>query len=135
MFMALSADTQPHFTTIAHFVFSMHDEIVPLFRNILLYCAEEGLISRKNEDKEGRTGLKKSNITDNESAKMPNSHGMVQGYNAAAAVAASFMRAGKQNAAFVKSGRNVCAVREASFVKLRFLIKQPWVQQDRLPNK
>lgn len=164
MFMALSADTQPHFTTIAHFVSSMHDEIVPLFRNILLYCAEEGLISRemfaidgckmssncakewsgtqedfekrkkkieyqirflirkhrecdkqqldeyirkkerkainrlrskvkkinrwllKNEDREGRTGLKKSNITDNESAKMPSSHGVVQGYNAAAAV-------------------------------------------------
>jgi Transposase and inactivated derivatives len=164
MFMALSADTQPHFTTIAHFVSSMHDEIVPLFRNILLYCAEEGLISRemfaidgckmssncvkewsgtqedfekrkkkieyqirfllrkhrecdkqqldeyirkkerkainrlrskvkkinrwllKNEDREGRTGLKKSNITDNESAKMPSSHGMVQGYNATAAV-------------------------------------------------
>jgi transposase len=47
MFMALSADTRPHFTTIAHFISSMHDEIVPLFRNILLYCAEEGLISRE----------------------------------------------------------------------------------------
>ena len=47
MFMALSADTQPHFTTIADFISSMHDEIVPLFRNILLYCSEEGLISRE----------------------------------------------------------------------------------------
>jgi len=47
MFMALSADTRPHFTTIADFISSMHEEIVPLFRNILLYCAEEGLISRE----------------------------------------------------------------------------------------
>jgi Transposase and inactivated derivatives len=164
MFMALSADTQPHFTTIAHFVSSMHDEITPLFRNILLYCAEEKLISSdmfaidgckissncakewsgtiadfekrkekieyhvrfllrkhkecdktqlgdniikkekkainhlrskvkkinrwlaKNNDKEGKWGLKKSNITDNETAKMQSSHGIVQGYNAGAAV-------------------------------------------------
>jgi transposase len=39
MFMALSADTRPHFTTIADFISSMHEEIAPLFRNILLYCA------------------------------------------------------------------------------------------------
>ena len=45
MFMALSADTKPHFTTIAHFISSMHAEITPLFRDILLYCAEENLIS------------------------------------------------------------------------------------------
>jgi hypothetical protein len=158
--MALSADTQPHFTTIADFISSMHVEIAPLFRNILLYCEEENLISRdmfaidgckissncakewsgtiedfekrkekleyqvrrllrkhrendlKNlgedikkkekkainhlrskvrkidrwlrthEDKQGKNGPKKSNITDNESAKMPSSHGVVQGYNA-----------------------------------------------------
>jgi transposase len=165
MFMALSADTQPHFTTIADIISSMHDEIVPLFRDILLYCSEEGLIGRemfaidgcklasncakewsgtledfekrkkkleyqvrflvrkhrecdrrelgedivkkekktirhlrskvrkidrwlrKNNDKPGARGtVKKSNITDNESAKMPSSHGVVQGYNAAAAV-------------------------------------------------
>jgi hypothetical protein len=41
---------------------------------------------RDNEDKEGPSGFKKSNITDNESAKMLSSHGMVQGYNATAAV-------------------------------------------------
>jgi len=164
MFMALSAQTQPHFTTIAHFVSSMQDEIVPLFLDILLYCSEEGLIGRemfaidgcklasncakewsgtleefekrkkkleyqvrvlvrkhrecdrsplgedmrkkerravnhlrskirkidrwmrKNDDKRGAKGVKKSNITDNESAKMPSSHGVVQGYNGAAAV-------------------------------------------------
>jgi transposase len=166
MFMALSADTQPHFTTIAHFISTMQQEIAPLFRDILLYCSEEGLIGRemfaidgcklssncakewsgtqedfekrkkkleyqvrfllrkhkecddcrdqgnemvrkerrairhlrskirkidrwmnKNNDKPGANGrVKKSNITDNESAKMPSSHGVVQGYNAAAAV-------------------------------------------------
>jgi transposase len=164
MFMALSAYTQPHFTTIADFISSLHVEITPLFRNILLYCAEENLISRdmfaidgckissncakewsgtvedfekrkekleyqvrrllrkhrendlkslgedirkkerkavnhlrskvrkidrwlrNHEDKKGKGGPKKSNITDNESAKMPSSHGVVQGYNAGAAV-------------------------------------------------
>jgi transposase len=164
MFMALSAYTQPHFTTIADFISTMHEEITPLFRNILLYCAEENLISRdmfaidgckissncakewsgtvedfekrkekleyqvrrllrkhregdvknleeniikkekkainhlrskvrkidrwlrNHEDKQGKGGPKKSNITDNESAKMPSSHGVVQGYNAGAAV-------------------------------------------------
>jgi len=165
MFMALSADTQPHFTTIADFISTMHEQIAPLFRDILLYCSEQGLIGRemfaidgcklssncakewsgtqedfekrkkkleyqvrfllrkhrecdrlelgqdsvkkekkairhlrskvrkidrwlrKNNDKPGARGtVKKSNITDNESAKMPSSHGVVQGYNAAAAV-------------------------------------------------
>ena len=42
---------------------------------------------RKNDDKRGAAGqAKKSTITDNESAKMPSSHGVVQGYNGAAAV-------------------------------------------------
>lgn len=36
----------------------------------------------ENEDKIGASGnLKKSNITDNDSAKMPSSHGVIQGYN------------------------------------------------------
>lgn len=160
IFMALSADTRPHFTTIADFVSSMKEEITPLFRDILLYCEELGLIdktmfaidgckissnaskewsgtiedyekkieklektiryiiekhamadgdeeTRKTkdeeerrienirkkinkvkefmkgyEDKKGKRGdIKKSNITDNESAKMPSSHGVIQGYN------------------------------------------------------
>jgi hypothetical protein len=42
---------------------------------------------RRNKDKRGASGqAKKSNITDNESAKMPSSHGVIQGYNGAAAV-------------------------------------------------
>jgi len=166
VFMALSADSHPHFTTIAGFISSMEEEIAPLFRNVLMVCAEEGLIGRqmfaidgckissncakewsgtradfehkkakldksihlllrkhretdegeggtsgmrekeaeaierlkakvkkiekwleKGEDKQGRGGRpKQSNLTDNESAKMPSSHGVVQGYNGIAAV-------------------------------------------------
>jgi transposase len=166
VFMALSADTKPHFTTIAGFVSSMESEITPLFLNVLAVCAEEGLIGgqmfavdgckissncskewsgtradferkkeklersirlllRKHkdtdddegpgpgmrgkekaaierlrgkfvkidnwlqchEDKKGSRGkVKQSNITDNESAKMPSAHGMIQGYNGLAAV-------------------------------------------------
>ena len=166
VFMALSADTKPHFTTIAGFVSSMEREITPLFLNVLAVCAEEGLIGGKmfavdgckissncskewsgtradfqkkkeklnksirlllrkhrdtdddegqgpgmreeehkaierlrakvtkiekwlqtNEDKRGPRGnVKQSNITDNESAKMPCSRGVIQGYNGLAAV-------------------------------------------------
>lgn len=166
VFMALSADSQPHFTTIARFISSLKDEITPLFRNVLMVCAQEGLIGRQmfavdgcklsancakewsgthadlrkkkekmeasirvllrkhretdrsdqdatwmrekerdavarlrskvakldawlqtNEDKVGPSGkIRQSNLTDNESAKMPGSHGVVQGYNGVAAV-------------------------------------------------
>ncbi len=161
LFKALSADTVPHFTTIADFISTMEKEIAPLFRNVLLICDEMGLIGKEmfaidgcklpsnaskewsetrtdfkkkkekiekvithilkrhreedhagppnkslkekrdtqvkklrdksekikkwlmeNEDKTGRSGkIIKSNITDNESAKMPSSHGVIQGYN------------------------------------------------------
>ncbi len=46
IFMALSADTQPHFTTIADFISQMEGEIVVLFRNVLLICDAQGLIGR-----------------------------------------------------------------------------------------
>ncbi len=171
-FMALSCGQQPDHSTIAAFVSSMQDEILPLFRNVLLVCEEEGLLggsffaldgcklpsnaskewsgtisdfSRKKEkieskvkqllekqveeDKKddedeqgggsspgpsnrqrqierlrkkaerierflnengpkiGKQGREiKSNITDNESAKMITSHGVIQGYNAQALV-------------------------------------------------
>jgi len=166
VFMALAADSHPHFTKIAEFISSMEQEIAPLFRNVLLICAQEGLIGRgmfaidgckitsncakewsgtradfekkkekleksiqvllrkhretdeddegtpgmrakeeeaverlrakvkkiegwleKGEDKKGSSGnVKQSNLTDNESAKMPSAHGVVQGYNGIAAV-------------------------------------------------
>ena len=47
IFMALSADTQPHFTTLADFISSMGDVIEPVFRDVLLYCDELGLIGKE----------------------------------------------------------------------------------------
>ena len=161
IFMALSADSCPHFTTIANFISCMEEKILPLFRNILLVCSELNLIGgdmfaldgcklssnaskelsgthadllkkKKNTEKVlrkiirrhrkrdlqesgdqpvrgnqerrieriqakirkidrflaenerrmgGRGKEKKSNVTDNESAKMKSSHGIIQGYN------------------------------------------------------
>jgi len=165
IFMALSADTRPHFTTIADFVSSLGDEITALFSDVLLICDEMQLIGKEmfaidgcklpsnaskewsgtkaefqkkkqkmkrairrilkkhreldhtavnddvidhdkqyiatlrrrirkikrwldaNDDKPGKTGRPiKSNITDNESAKMKTSNGVIQGYDGVAAV-------------------------------------------------
>ncbi|MGH3054816.1 MAG: transposase, partial [Gaiellaceae bacterium] len=48
VFMALSADTRPHFTTIAAFVSELEREIVALFRDVLLYCEELGLLGKEH---------------------------------------------------------------------------------------
>jgi len=45
-FMALSADTRPHFTTIAGFVAQMHQEVAGVFTDVLLYASELNLIGR-----------------------------------------------------------------------------------------
>ena len=45
--MGLSGDTRPHFTTIAQFISSMGEEIEPIFRDVLLYCDELGLIGKE----------------------------------------------------------------------------------------
>lgn len=163
--MALSADTAPHFTTLAHFVSTLSAEITEIFRNVLLVCDEAGLIGQEmfavdgvklpsnasrewsgtqaeyskkiekmeravsrllathrqhdaapeepkisqareqqiktlnaaigkvrgflqgHSDKVGASGrVKKSNITDNDSAKMPSSKGVIQGYDGLAMV-------------------------------------------------
>lgn len=160
IFMALSANTRPHFTTIAYFISSIDKEVVHLFKEVLLACDEMGLIGREmfaidgcklpsnaskewsgtrsdfqkkarkveqaiekmvtvhqsydkeqleeaiaaknkkyvetlhkklskvrdwldnNDDKPGKSGTPiKSNITDNESAKMKTSKGVIQGYD------------------------------------------------------
>jgi transposase len=166
VFMALSADTRPHFTTIAEFISANDQETIKLFLEVLLICDEMGLIGKEmfavdgcklpsnaskewsgtkkelkhkkekmekairqiitrhremdktetdktviekeeqyaetlrakvkkirtwlaeNDDKPGssRNGPRKSNITDNESATMKTSHGVVQGYNGVAMV-------------------------------------------------
>lgn len=160
IFMALSADTRPHFTTIADFISTAGEEIIRLFLEVLLVCDEMELIGKdmfavdgckmpsnaskewsgttaelekkkekmektvrqiiarhkqmdmnednreiieqeekyietinkkaekikkwlkENEDKPGKTGKPvKSNITDNDSAKMKTSKGVIQGYD------------------------------------------------------
>ncbi|MEK6590038.1 MAG: IS1182 family transposase [Nitrospinota bacterium] len=165
IFMALSADTRPHFTTIADFISTLDKEIIRLFLEVLMICEEMGLIGKEmfavdgcklpsnaskemsgtkeefrhkkdkmeqaikqiltrhretdakekdkgiiqqeekyretikneakkikewlkeNDDKIGKMGKPiKSNITDNESAKMKTSHGVIQGYNGVAMV-------------------------------------------------
>lgn len=45
--MALSADTAPHFTTIAQFVSTLSAEITEIFRDVLLVCDEAGLIGKE----------------------------------------------------------------------------------------
>lgn len=165
IFMALSADTRPHFTTIADFVSLSSEQIIGLFRDVLLICNKLGLIGKEmfavdgcklgsnaskewsgtkrelkkkqqkmeqavrylvekhkemdskaesgptvereqkqiealrakikklkswlkeNQEKIGKSGKpRKSNLTDNESAKMKSSHGVIQGYDGVAAV-------------------------------------------------
>jgi transposase len=166
LFMAMSCNQRPDHSTIAAFVSSMKDQILPLFCSILLVCEQENLLggtffaidgvklgSNASKESSGRlSDLKKkkdkiqqkvkrllneqidadkdddddfggpsarerqidklkkqaariesflkqndkkigenkkelqSNVTDNDSAKMHTSHGMVQGYNAQAIV-------------------------------------------------
>ena len=47
LFKALSADTQPHFITLADFISTMEKKITLLFRNVLLICDEMGLIGKE----------------------------------------------------------------------------------------
>ncbi len=47
IFMALSADTRPHFTTIADFISSHDQETIKLFLEVLLICDEMGLIGKE----------------------------------------------------------------------------------------
>lgn len=165
VFMALSADTQPHFSTLADFISRSPEAIAELFGQVVLMCDELGLIGKEmfaidgcklpsNASKEWsgthaelhkkrkkidravrrmlarhrdtdlaeqdpdiyeherkqikklravsrklksflatepeRKGVSgstvKSNLTDNESAKMRTSHGVIQGYTGVAAV-------------------------------------------------
>jgi transposase len=46
-FKALTADSQPHFTTIADFVATMHQEMAGVFRDVLIYADGLGLIGKE----------------------------------------------------------------------------------------
>ena len=47
LFMAISADSHPHFTTIAEFISSSYEEIAKLFQQVLLICGQMGLIEKQ----------------------------------------------------------------------------------------
>ena len=47
IFKALSCDSVPHFTTIAHFVSSQSQAIATLFEQVLLVCDEQGLLGHE----------------------------------------------------------------------------------------
>ena len=47
LFMAVSGDSQPHFTTLAAFVSDMGDTVAKLFAQVLLICDRQGLIGRE----------------------------------------------------------------------------------------
>jgi transposase len=46
VFMALSADTRPHFTTISNFVSNMNYQVHDIFTDVLMYCNQIGLIGK-----------------------------------------------------------------------------------------
>lgn len=47
LFMAMSGDTQPAYTTIAAFVRGLSDEIAAIFTEVILICDRQGLIGRQ----------------------------------------------------------------------------------------
>lgn len=47
VFMAISADSRPHFTTLADFISSSHQEIAQLFHQVLMVCDKLGLIGKE----------------------------------------------------------------------------------------
>lgn len=47
VFMAISADSRPHFTTVADFISGSTEQIAALFRQVLLICDQMGLIGRE----------------------------------------------------------------------------------------
>jgi transposase len=47
LFMALAADTRPHYTTIADFISGSYEEVVKLFSQVLMVCDRTGLIGKQ----------------------------------------------------------------------------------------
>ncbi len=47
VFMAISADSHPHFTSIAHFISGCPEQIASLFQQIILICDDLGLIGKE----------------------------------------------------------------------------------------
>ncbi len=61
-FIALSGDTRPHFTTIAHFVSTLGEDIARVFAAVVAICDSEGLIGREMFAIERRTPCRSNPI-------------------------------------------------------------------------
>jgi len=92
--MALLANTRSHFTTIADFIANLDKKALHLFRDILLYCDQMGLIGKEmfaidgcklpsNASKELRVARADF---EKKAAKMKTSKGVIQGYDGVATV-------------------------------------------------
>lgn len=46
-FIALSGDSQPHFTTFAHFISTLGEDIAKVFGAVLAICGRQGLLGRE----------------------------------------------------------------------------------------
>lgn len=46
-FIALSGDSQPHFTTVAGFISTLGDDVARIFAQVLFICDKQGLIGRE----------------------------------------------------------------------------------------
>ncbi|MEA9428863.1 hypothetical protein VCX68_20750 [Aeromonas caviae] len=98
-FIALCGDTSPHFTTLAAFVSSLSEEVASLFAQVLFLCDQQGLIGRQlfaidgvklpSNASKAKSGMRLSNRTDGESAKMSTSKGVIQCYCGVAVVDAA----------------------------------------------
>src|ERR1019366_6122126 len=111
LFMAISGDSAPQFTTVAKFVRELAPQICALFTQVLM--ARDAQVENEDdqvinhprierlqsevrrirdflvshsERKSDQGTVRKSNVTDNDSAKMATAKGVIQGYTAVAAV-------------------------------------------------
>jgi len=74
-FKALTADSQPHFTTIADFVATMHQEIAGVFRDVLIYADALGLIGKETFAIDG------CKLPSNASKQWSGTHDEIRGHN------------------------------------------------------
>ncbi len=47
IFVARTGDSQPHFTTIVHFISTLGEDIANIFGAVLAICAHQGLLGRE----------------------------------------------------------------------------------------
>lgn len=126
-FMALSADTRPHFTTIADFIATLEHEIVGLFRDVLLYCDTLGLIGKDHFAIDG------CKLPSNASKQWSGTHAELKARHEKLAVAAQAIvtrhkqrDANEQDEALVQQEHKKLATYRAKIAKIKtFLAEHP----------